>query len=210
MLEAMWTILYASDDVRSFAARSLVVARALPRGRARWARTVDAPDPVLWGSATLPETTPRKPAPSREGGLWRLAGGRRAARPDWRRGAPRLGWPRSCTPKWGRRKACSGSNLRIYTLFIVNMARWRRWDKGASGASQMMQRAQVVQGWGHACELGGTTIFIYLGCFMHRAQCEIDTLLYPFAHIALAAHSGYPIYPQWVDLTKITCFVGTR
>ena len=72
------------------------------------------------------------------------------------------------------------------------MARWRRWDKGASGASQMMQRAQVVQGWGHACELGGTTIFIYLGCFMHRAQCEIDTLLYPFAHIALAAHYGYP------------------
>ena len=79
VLEAMWTILYASDDVRSFAARSLVVARALPRGRARWARTVDAPDPVLWGPATLPETTPRKPAPSREGGLWRLAGGRRAS-----------------------------------------------------------------------------------------------------------------------------------
>ena len=35
VLEAMWTILYASDDFRSFAARSLVVARALPRGRAR-------------------------------------------------------------------------------------------------------------------------------------------------------------------------------
>ena len=110
VLEAMWTILYASDDVRSFAARSLVVARALPRGRARWAHVVDAPDPVLWGPATLPETTPRKLAPSREGGLWRLAGGRRAARPDWRRGAPRVGWTRSCTPKRGRQEACTGSN----------------------------------------------------------------------------------------------------
>ena len=115
---------------------------------ARWARAVDAPDPVLWGPATLPETTPRKPAPSREGGLWRLAGGRRAARPDWRRSAPRVGWTRSCTPKWGQRKACTGSNSRVYTLFIVKMARWRRWDKGAGGATQMMQCAQAVQGCG--------------------------------------------------------------
>ena len=176
MLEAMWTILYASDDVRSFAARSLVVARALPRGRARWAHVVDAPDPVLWGPATLPETTPRKPAPSREGGLWRLAGGRRAARPDWRRGAPRIGWTRSCTPERGRRKACTGLNSRVYTLFIVKMARWRRWDKGASGATQMMQCALAVQGWGHACEVSGTTYFIYLSCFMHRAVCGLDTL----------------------------------
>ena len=26
----------------------------------------------------------------------------------WRRGAPRIGWTRSCTPERGRRKACSG------------------------------------------------------------------------------------------------------
>ena len=106
----------------------------------------------------------------------------------WRRGAPRIGWTRSCTPERGRRKACSGRNLRNYTLVGVNMTRWRRWDKGASGATQMMQCAQAAQGWGHACELRGTTYFIYLGCFM-----QVLYVVYtPFEHSLAHGHSVAP------------------
>ena len=46
----------------------------------------------------------------------------------------------------------------------------------------MMQCALAVQGWGHACEVSGTTYFIYLGCFMHRAVCGLHTFEHSFAH----------------------------
>ena len=52
----------------------------------------------------------------------------------------------------------------------------------------MMQCAQAVQGWGHACEVSGTTYFIYLGCFMHRAVCGLHTFEHSFAH----GHSVQP------------------
>ena len=55
----------------------------------------------------------------------------------------------------------------------------------------MMQCAQAVQGWGHACELGGTTIFIYLGCFMHCAEYGLDTFEHSFAHGHSVKPYGY-------------------
>ena len=69
----------------------------------------------------------------------------------------------------------------------------------------MMQCALAVQGWGHACEVSGTTYFIYLGCFMHRAVRGLHTLLHPFVHIVLAAPCGYP-YLGYPD----TGYPGTR
>ena len=92
----------------------------------------------------------------------------------------------------GPAESLQRANLRIYTPFVVNMTRWCRWDKGASGATQMMQCAQAAQGWGHARELIGTTYFIYPGCFMQRAVCQIHTAVHSSAPVHSVANYGYP------------------
>ena len=95
----------------------------------------------------------------------------------------------------GPAESLQRANVRNYTLFFVNMTRWRRWDKGASGATQMMQCAQAAQGWGHACELRGTTYFIYLGCFTLVCNVLYYTLLCTHFHMCTQSHiTGTLVY----------------
>ena len=94
----------------------------------------------------------------------------------------------------GPAESLQRANVRNYTLCFVNMTRCRRWDKGASGATQMMQCAQAAQGWGHARELIGTTYFIYPGCFMQRAVCQIHTAVHSSAPVHSVANYGYAYF----------------